>query len=227
MNKAHLFVSGDEFESENDYRARMLENNEIKNLIKQESKVIDGAHEFYYDVTDRESLFNYMIKRIADREDLRTLFRSIWRLSESLKELLIDEENIALDPELIFRNMRTGEYEFICIPRKNGENEDIKKLLQFIMTRIDNSDEQLVDTIFDIYNRVETSVVKYSIIYETIQKALQTEEIISLEAEVIEEEASTEEKRRFYIPSPIEVCAYMLCLLGIAIIGVNLYRTFL
>lgn len=227
MNKAHLYIAGDEFESQNDYRARMLENNEIKNIIQPESRIIDGEKEIFYDVTDRESLFNYMIKRIVDRENIKDLFRSIWRFSESLKELLIDEENIILDPELIFRNIRTGEYEFICIPKKQGNNDDIKKLLQFIMTRIDNSDEQLVDTIFDIYNKTDSSVIKYSIIYETIQNSLMSEEMVDIEAEEDKEEVPSDMGRRIYIPSLIEACAYGLCLLGIVIIGVNLYRSFI
>ncbi len=227
MNRIHLYIDGEELEPQNDYRAKMLESNEIKNLIQQESREVDGHKEIFYDVTDRESLFNHMIKKIVDREDIKDIFRSIWRLSEALKELLIDEENIILDPEYIYRNMRTGEYEFICIPRKSEETDDIKKLLQFIMTRIDNSDEQLVDTIFDIYNKVETSVVKYSIIYETIQKELKSEEMICPENESQEEVIYNDEKRKIYIPSLIETCAYGLCLIGIVIIGINLYRTFL
>lgn len=229
MNKAFLKVMGEELERKEDYRTKMLENNEILGLIMSVNRTIDGEKISYYDVTDKESLFNYMIKRIADKEEIENLFRSIYRISKNLKEILIDEDNLLLDPELIFRNMRTGEYEFICVPKREGyEKEDIKKLLQFIMTRIDNTDEVLVETVFDLYNKSETSILKISVIYEQFSLAFKSDEIVCEEEEFEQiEEEKAKKHRKIYIPSWEEIGAYGLCILGIILIGVNLYRSFL
>lgn len=229
MNKAFLKVMGEELESKEDYRTKMLENNEILGLIMPVNRTIDGEKISYYDVTDKESLFNYMIKRIADKEEIENLFRSIYRISKNLKEILIDEDNLLLDPELIFRNMRTGEYEFICVPKREGyEKEDTKKLLQFIMTRIDNTDEVLVETVFDLYNKSETSILKISVIYEQFSLAFKSDEIVCEEEEFEQiEEEKAKKRRKIYIPSWEEIGAYGLCILGIILIGVNLYRSFL
>lgn len=229
MNRVNLILTDEIIEITKDYRIKMIENNDIHGLIKQETRLIDGDVERYYDITDKESLFNFYIKKIVDRNDIIELFRSIKNMSEELKDVLIDEKNIILDPEYIFKNIRTGEYEFICVPRKDDyKSDELKILLQFVMTRIDSTDQNLVDAIFDIYNKTDTSVIKTSVIYGLLIESLmvlETENIEETEDIIIEEKQT--DLKHIYIPSLAEVGAYGLCIIGIIIIGINLYKSFL
>lgn len=227
LNHTFMSVSGDEIEDFKDYRYRMLDLNKVKEILPLEIRSINNEKKLYVDVTGKENALNYFNCKLANREEVRKLFEAIYVISDYMGRFLINETDIILRPEMIFRDMKTGEYEFVCIPLREceGENEGMKALVQFLMMHLDNSDDKLVTAVYSVNDMYMTSTPKFAIAYDLFANHIMEEyEAEKHEEEIYEEETVTEEKeRRIYFPSLKELGAFALCLVGIILLGYNLY----
>ena len=238
LNRTYMIIHTESAPEEDDFRYRMLKENRINGLLKVEYRRIDSNIDIMVDVTGKQTLLNYVAFKGADREEIRELFSAVHRISEEMERLLIDESGISLRPEMIFRDMKTGKYEFICDPQlsKEGEKSDnLKALLQFLMQHIDVSDEQLVTTIYGLNDIAAFGALGYSALIEKYtegMKPLKSTEDTSGEedSEMFEDEPDTEEEGGrigIYIPSFKEIGAFSLCLAGLIMAGYNLYMKML
>ncbi len=243
LNHNYLIISGDFAEKSDDFRYRMLLSNCIDGIIPMQIRVINGKRELYFDVTDKESLSDYYEIKQAEREDVQDLFRQILKVSTGIERFLIDEGNLIMRPEMIYRNLKDGSYEFICVPkdREEGENEPARDLLRFLMGKINTSDEVLTECVFGMYDMTSFGNVNFSTLYETLTGELRGVQISDVNAEksVLQEpecdpvtesfKESTGEvpelrrKHPVYIPSLKEFGAAFMCLLGLFLIGISVF----
>lgn len=247
LNHNYLIISGDFAEKSDDFRYRMLLSNCIDGIIPMQIRVINGKRELYFDVTDKESLSDYYEIKQAEREDVQDLFRQILKVSTGIERFLIDEGNLIMRPEMIYRNLKDGSYEFICVPkdREEGENEPARDLLRFLMGKINTSDEVLTECVFGMYDMTSFGNVNFSTLYETLTGELRGVQISDVNAEktVVRDPVvetvneplkemhgdSVEPRSKFpvYIPSFKECGAVFMCLLGLFLIGTNIYMSIL
>lgn len=229
LNHTYMSVSGEEIENFEDYRFRMLEMNEIKELLPLEIRSINNEKRIYVEVTGKENALNYFNCKLANREEVKKLFDAIYMISEYMGRFLIYESDIILRPEMIYRDIETGNYEFVCIPLKEDEheNEGMKALVQFLMMHLDNSDDKLVMGVYSVNDMYLASTPKFETAYDVFTRMTKDEIVIEPEPEeeIVCEEI-IERKKRFglYFPTLKELGAFALCLLGIVLLGYNLYR---
>ncbi len=227
LNHTYMVVSGEEIEKCEDFRYKMLSANVIKGLLPLEFRRINNEKRIYIDVTGKESLLNLMNVRRAGTEDIKELFDSIYLISGEMQRFLIGETDVIMRPEMIFKNLTTGDYEFICIPlieEENSLNEGMKALMHFLLMHINENDESLVNTMYQINDMYETGKPKFSLVYEFFVEETRVEEE---EEEAPVEKEYEEKKFSLYIPGLKEILALALCISGIVLVGVNLYLSWL
>ncbi len=227
LNHTYMVVSGEEIEKCEDFRYKMLSANVIKGLLPLEFRRINNEKRIYIDVTGKESLLNLMNVRRAGTEDIKELFDSIYLISGEMQRFLIGETDVIMRPEMIFKNLTTGDYEFICIPlieEENSLNEGMKALMHFLLMHINENDESLVNTMYQINDMYETGKPKFSLVYEFFVEETRVEEE---EEEAPVEKEYEEKKFSSYIPGLKEILALALCISGIVLVGVNLYLSWL
>lgn len=243
LNHTYLVFPCPDQEEGSDYRIKVLENNRINGTVPGKNRTINGEKYVYFDITGKESLLDCYNSGKVSGEDLLKLFGSIYRISEELSRYLMEEDNVILSPEYVFKNLSTDTFEFICFPvaakkMKEYKHENITNLLQFMMMHLDENDEKLLTAVYGIYDMVEKSNTGYKTIYESLISCLsketeETEEAAALKEPETEEPFEMEEKAKnkffddVYIPSFIELGAVMMCLTGLAMVGYRIYLTFL
>ena len=231
INNTYMSEDGSEIETGEDFRHKMLQNNRIKNIIVPETRIINNESKIYIDISGKESLLNRFGTRPADRQEIRALFEGIYCVIENASKYLLSESDIVFRPEMIFKNPLTKEYEFTVIPLKDKANgkEGMKELLQFLMTRLDNEDEKLVNAVYGIYEMYSDENPRFSTAFEFfVNETREEPEQIPEEAEETDFFSNNILFTKYrYIPGFKEIVAFSLCVSGLVLLGINAYWSML
>lgn len=232
LNRTLLILSGQEFSVEEDYRHRMLSENDIKGLIPLNFQSINGNREARFDITHLVSLSEYFSTSDVSREDVKGLFEAVLRTTESASEFFLEEGNILLGPDVIFYDPNKQSYEFVCAPVSEPlekQKSSIKDLLKFLMVKVDTNDDRLVEAIFEADEKTETERLGFTDLYEKLIETLKRTDGDEIEdeepkADTIDIQNGEDDKLHgLYIPSFKELIAALMILSGTIMIAYNVY----
>lgn len=227
LNNSYLVVPLEGGEPTGDYRVKMLTANHVEGMLPIELRTINGAKQFYLDVSGKENFSLCLHGRRLSREDVKELFESIYFLIKNLAGYLISEKDICFNPEFVFRNQALHTYEFVPIlsfPEKNGGECSLLTLLRFVLTNIDAEDEILMNTMLTIVEMYEGKNPKFSLAFDFfIRETRERDEFEETVHEVIPEADFSDYK---YIPTLREIAAVAMTIAGFVMISVNLYLRF-
>ena len=216
----HIIIRGYVPSEKSGYKIKMLSENEIKGILPVETRRINDEKQIYIDITGRESLARYFESRLADSDEIEKLFEALYHISLEAERFLIEEEDLLLSPEMVFKNHVSGEFEFICLPvDKENNRSGMKELIRCLLMHLDNANERLVKVMYSLSQMYECSNPKCRVAYEYFCEEAYEKEIVTEP----EEELPEDTKPDIYIPSFKEFLAAFMCLAGVALLGINLY----
>lgn len=231
LNRKYVRVTGNVVNNTDDFRFRMLLSNCIEGVIPMQFRSINGEKELYFDVTEKESLEESIIPSVMGRTEVRELFGEMMKVSVAAERFLIDEGSLIMRPDMIFRNLRTGKYEFLCIPDPEEDdrrgNSYATDFMRFLAGKIDTSDEVLTESVYSLYDMAVLGNVSISTMYEILMgelREIKFAEALPIEPAAVKEEQDMKKpKRKFYVPSVKELGAVAMCIGGLALVGTNLF----
>lgn len=137
-----------------EYQLKMITENRIKGLLPCQERHINGELLLYYEITSRQSFFHiYNEKRLGIKE-LHNFFVQLKLVNDVLQKYLLYGNGLMLQPEYIFQNVETGEYSFLYYP--DSEEISFQLLMEFIISIVDNEDEEAVETVYKIADLAHT-----------------------------------------------------------------------
>lgn len=231
LNKMLLSVPADTVNYD-DYRYKMINDNKIEGILPLEMRNINGESRLYYDISGRENFVRYVSVRNLTVDELLKLTGCMMRASEKMREYLLEESHLVFEPDLIFRNSKTGDYEFICIPghiRDEAEiREDMLSLLQLIISHIDPENTDVVEIAYAIYEMGAAGPVLSKTLYETVwemsERSNSSSEIAEEEEDMPEDFYERVEKGVYkYRPSLREFLGVGFAASGIICLGLSAY----
>lgn len=136
------------------YQTEMYQRNEIPGFLKMEMVIADGKIQFWYDITGRQSLEEYLKNEKLDYKLLKELVESIMKGVNNLDSYLLEEDQMLLQPALIFIG-NAGRCVWLCYCQESGEPLPIafRNLMEYLLTKINHSDERAVTAGYEIYQR--------------------------------------------------------------------------
>jgi hypothetical protein len=143
---------GEIVENNNDYRKKMLLENNISGLLPVKHRLVNGQLRYYYKINSLQSLESIYNKKEINYDELKHILGGCIKLCDSLEEYLLDGSQIILRPEFIYMNPDTLELYFVCYPEYE---EDIRvsfvEFIDMILTKIDHMDNDAVLLGYKIY----------------------------------------------------------------------------
>lgn len=136
------------------YQYCVLGRGEIGGLLPCSLRYIDGSAYLYYDITSRQNISHLYSNRCITREWLTDFVWSLKRIQQELQRFLLDIRNILWYPEQIFQDLESNIFSFVYVPYYRGEPSFIK-LVEFWVEHIDYSDEELVECVYRMYEKIE------------------------------------------------------------------------
>lgn len=143
-NKSFMIIKNVKL-SEEDYKLQMVLNNNIEGMISMNIKMVNNNYEIYYCTTSMISLKNMIAKNKMSGKEIYNLVKGIQRLSENMKEYLLDINGILFDMDYIYIRLQTEQYGFCYYPEKTlGFQQELKNLIGKLLEYIDYKDEEAV-----------------------------------------------------------------------------------
>ena len=126
----------------------------VDDLIPVKILPYDGEMTFWFNITGKISLRDYMHSRKADSGFMEKLMNSLRRLHENLLRFYLCEDHIILDDETVFLN-DSGTEVFFCYDHMYSKSfvAQLAGLMEKLLAVIDHQDEAAVGIGYGLYEQ--------------------------------------------------------------------------
>ena len=189
FHQYYMVIKGDEKE---DYALQMVVNNDIKGLLKMEIQKIDDSKYYLYDITGMQSMKKYSEKESLQKEQIKRILQDILGTIQNSAAYLLEADDFVLDPAYIF--LYKSNYQvYLCYKRGYHQilEEQLVKLLEYIMDKVDYKDDESVTFVYHLYQMVREEDCTLQVLMEHVREGSEQQKI---ENDLLEEEEKEEKK---------------------------------
>ncbi len=137
------------------FEMRMMSQNRIRGLLKQEKRTNDGRRQYVYDITSYTSLRELYNDREMHYEDVLRILGALSSERKILEDYLLSEGHLLLGPDYIFIHNENNIPIFCYYALSDKEiGDSLEELAAFFLQRTDHSDSTAVSLVYDLYRRV-------------------------------------------------------------------------
>lgn len=137
---------------ESEHSLQMLLSNRITGLLPLSKKAVNGEEKLYYNITSRQSVDKVFENEEYGYHDVKKLMVNIYLVLQKMKEYLMNENGIVLNPEFVFYQPEEQSYEFVFLPETtNSFREQFHFLTEYLLGRIDYEDDRVVEFVQYLY----------------------------------------------------------------------------
>ncbi len=197
LDGSYLVVT--EEERGDTYTEKMLTEAKPDRLLGLQARALGDKYEYRYEISGQKSLEAILSKREMTGEEIRDLFRSIYRISNELEEYLLDAKRLWLEPGLIFSAKNSWQF---CLHPAREEDlfAQLQALSRYILKKADHEDEETAQMAYELFRVCHEDNYSFSQIWEALRMEDVSEQTEPEEAEAPVEERAEEPKglRRFW-----------------------------
>lgn len=136
------------------YEEEMLRQNQLQSLLRFYTTEVNGRIQFWYEITGKESLKDYLEHQTIDLEMIGHVVTYLAIAYEEISRYLLLQQHIYLHPEAIYleRSQQKMQMQLCYCPMQmEGFCQQFRSIMEFILTLIDHSQEPLTRICYDIY----------------------------------------------------------------------------
>lgn len=154
MNQNYMVICPEEIKES--YTLRMLSENRIAGLLPFQEKRINGESYLYFNITSKQALSRMMEYRLFKAKEIRQIAEDLIMTMTSLERFLMDGDQLALEPDLIYVNPDDFKANFCLIPGMAGSFENsFRKLSRYVLDHVDHTDGEAVILAFALFKAGE------------------------------------------------------------------------
>ena len=176
---------------ENRYQYCIMARNQMKRLLPCSLRYLNGQAYLYYDISSTQNICQLYAGRNIERVWVKDFFWSVRQVRQELEKYLLEDKNLIWHPEQVFQDIEKSDFRFLYIPYYEGKN-DFVELLNFLVERIDYSDEMLVECVYTMHEKYEMYGVDY-LQEQIFEEVKMLEEQMTIASEEKAKEAGYEE----------------------------------
>lgn len=195
-----------------EYQVRMIIGNQIPYILKCNKRMVDGKAVFFYEITGKQPMFRKFEKTLLNFEDITDLLQDIKKALENADRYLLDENQILFEPEYLFFDVQNRKWNLCYLPSYQGNiTENFRILSEYILKKLDHSDEQAVRLGYEIYSKASEENYRISeILQMAYQSPAKQEKHVetTVAAEVREVTEKREEEKEEILEDPMDCVEY-------------------
>ena len=139
-------------EDTNRYSFKMLEKNHITGVLNCQERMEDGESYWYADISKKRNLVQEYQDNELQLEDMISIFQQITPIAEELRNYLLNENMVVMDPEYIYKDLENENLSVLILPWIQEENT-IHKLAEFFLEKMNHRDENGVNAAYLFYRQ--------------------------------------------------------------------------
>lgn len=152
LNQSYMIVTSES--SYSGYQIHMCRRNRIPGLLSFEVLEEAGRMQFCYEITGKRSLDHMLESSDFTLPLFIRILETLVELCRNIKAYLLEEEGILLEPESIYMTNDGKQIAFAYCPgRTAGITESFRHLMEYLLTKIDHADEQMVLAGYEAYQK--------------------------------------------------------------------------
>jgi len=225
---SHLVISMDASEKVLEYHVEMVANNAIPHIINFDLRRMDSKICFYYDVTSKLVLSQFLKRSRVSRNEFLMILSDISKTLVGCKNYLLSDKCFLLDTDYMYINPSTMEISMIYVPIAfdtdiNSEFREFATNLILYSVNIDDSNDNYLQrvlyylkaepfNIFEFYKSINMLMIGYghsaagecscSTDSEKAGKDVQDKQLQKDKEKDKESEPAAGKKHGFFIPQP-------------------------
>jgi hypothetical protein len=183
------------------YAFQMVKRNKMKGILPCRERIEDGKATLYLDITGKRSLLQEYADKEMELDDILLLFQQLTAVFDELKNFLLSERLLLLEPEYIYRDMQDESLYVTLLPWERQEEASLHGLAEFLLEKINHRDEHGVTAAYQFYRM--QSQPQFSLVH--FLPVLEKESILNRQK--IKNDVYSGGEDRQNVPLPEEVTA--------------------
>lgn len=154
QGKSYMVISSDA--NGTGYEYSMITENKIPGLLPCQISSENGNLQFWYEISGRQTLKDWIEIKKADSGFLRKLMLALVKAIEGAGGYLLCEDGISLEPEQIFVDAKAQEVSFCYRPfRKTEFPEAMKGFMEYYLSHMEHGDRESTKKCYDVYEKCQ------------------------------------------------------------------------
>lgn len=142
------------------YEYPMLAGNRILGLLPFQMSNADQKQQFWYDISGRQALEDWMKLKKADSVFLKKFMTALAETVVQAGEFLLGEDGISLLPERIFIDTEERDISFCYMPSEKADFSDsLRTFMEYYLSRMDHGDRGSVQRCYAVYEKCQQAHV--------------------------------------------------------------------
>ncbi|MCR5145607.1 MAG: FHA domain-containing protein [Lachnospiraceae bacterium] len=166
------------------YEERMLKENELKTLLAFYTLQVNGKIQFWYDISSKQSIKDYLDQNSLSYELLLDLFAHMMVAFSEVAKFLLSSRHIILSCETIYISRQKPYEIYLCYCPAIEEESGLTDLMEYILQVLDHENEELTKLCYTLYEITLDEHSTISDLYEYIRENM----IGELHNELIEDD---------------------------------------
>lgn len=135
---------------------KMAEENEIARLLKVSYERMNGQYQMLYDITAKQAFCKLFETEKLSFAQLCAFLFSLQELVQSLKEYLLEPDNIILKQECIFADAQGLQFAYCYFPYYHGDLLlELRALFAQLLTMVNKEEEKAVRLMHELHEEVQ------------------------------------------------------------------------
>lgn len=213
MNKNYLKVTPEPECSIPGYAMKMLENNDIEGLLGMHSVNVNNKVCYLYDISGRIPLEEMYLTKEFSVGDIGYFAGFIREIIAAADRYMLDLDGIVFDTKYIFCGVSENAWSLVYNSAMASDaRSGLKRLLEFILSRLDHRDHNAVVLGYGLYKRICQDEISIGKVFDDIEQLVEAEEgkkeipgnTFAMEYEL--KEKVNDDVIPEYIPEEQEIC---------------------
>lgn len=141
---------------ERKYQYCIMKRGGITGFLPFEIRYIDTDAYMYYDITSKQNISTLYSKKPLDRGWVRDFFSTMKTIKDEAVRFLLDPSNLIWNPSNVYRDLTNNKFGFLYVPYLDEDN-GMSEMIDFIVSHVDYSDEELVKCVYNIAEQYKAS----------------------------------------------------------------------
>lgn len=155
------------------YEEMMLKENKLKTLLTFYTMDVNGKTQFWYDISSKQSIKDYLEQNPISFELLIRIFAAIMVAFEEVAKYLLRTEHILLSAETIYVSRQEGQEVYLCYyPGDQDGKCGLSDFMNHIIGVLDYADDDLTRLCYSLYEMTLDEHTTIGDLYEYIQENL-------------------------------------------------------
>lgn len=137
-----------------EHELMMLQKYKIPQLLPMHVMIQDGKVQYWFEITGKQQLKDYLGGRQIGTELLKKILFSIENVCRKLPEYLLKEDRLCLSEELLYVDLVEETVYFTYLPFWNGSfPNEFRRWMEEALKNIDHQDRKCTELAYDIYEK--------------------------------------------------------------------------